>query len=347
MNEPQHHQKNKDHHKQTDMNQEDTNFIDRREFLSKSAAKALPFLGLAGFGAWMAGCIPRPGGDPGRSDKITTAAATNITHSGATLGGTIVDEAEQSYSERGICYNTERYPSTNNTKITVAGAGTGSFNTTVTGLTEKTTYYVRAYMIIDQDTVYGNEVNFTTAAAPVNTLALTTSAASAISATGATLGGNITNAGTPAYTERGVAYASTQNPTTNNTKRIITGSGTGAFSAAVTGLTANTQYYARAYAINTISTVYGNQVNFSTPAAPACSSCTKACMQTCSNQCSNRCASGCSAGCSSACTGSCNGCTGTNYSTCSACSNTCRGCFGGCSAACYQSCFHACVNLSS
>ena len=93
---------------------------------------------------------------------------------------------------------------------------------------------------------------------------LITNSASDISATTATLGGNITNAGTPAYTERGVVYATTQNPTTDHNKTAVSGTGTGDFSAKVSGLTANTMYYVRAYAINEVGTAYGEQVNFTT-----------------------------------------------------------------------------------
>jgi len=41
------------------------------------------------------------------------------------------------------------------------------------------------------------------------------------------------------------------------------------FASSITGLTAGTTYYARAYAMNSIGTAYGNQVSFTTPAAIA------------------------------------------------------------------------------
>ena len=93
---------------------------------------------------------------------------------------------------------------------------------------------------------------------------LTTSNASGVSTSGATLGGNITNAGTPAYTERGVCWSTSQNPTVSNNKKVVSGSGTGSFNTEVSGLTANTTYYVRAYAINTTGTAYGNQISFTT-----------------------------------------------------------------------------------
>ena len=45
---------------------------------------------------------------------------------------------------------------------------------------------------------------------------------------------------------------------------MVSGTETGYFSVAITGLTANTTYYARAYAINAAGVAYGNQVSFTT-----------------------------------------------------------------------------------
>ncbi len=92
---------------------------------------------------------------------------------------------------------------------------------------------------------------------------LTTTNADNINSTFATVGGNITNDGGGTVTERGVVWATSTNPTTGNNKLAI-GSGTGAFSGQITGLTANTIYYVRAYATNTAGTAYGNQVSFTT-----------------------------------------------------------------------------------
>jgi len=93
---------------------------------------------------------------------------------------------------------------------------------------------------------------------------LTTSEVTAITTKTATAGGNITNAGTPAYTERGVVYATTTNPTIANMKIPVAGTGTGDFTAELTGLNADTKYYVRAYATTSNGTVYGNEVNFTT-----------------------------------------------------------------------------------
>jgi len=90
---------------------------------------------------------------------------------------------------------------------------------------------------------------------------VTTVAPESIYYDSAILGGEVTSDGGLAVTEKGVCYATTQNPTTGKTK-VVMGSGTGIFNGKVTGLTINTTYYVRAYAINSQGTAYGEQVSF-------------------------------------------------------------------------------------
>ena len=90
---------------------------------------------------------------------------------------------------------------------------------------------------------------------------LTTLEATNISFNSVTLGGNISHAGSPLYTERGVCWSTSANPTTSNSKKQVSGSGTGDYTTTVTDLEAG-NYYARAYAINAEGTAYGNQISF-------------------------------------------------------------------------------------
>ena len=191
--------------------------------------------------------------------KLTTTEATNITATTATLGGVITNAGTPSYTERGVCLSTSHNPTTDNYKIPVTGSDTGNFSTNVSGLTINTTYYVRAYAINAAGTAYGGQVSFKTLG---NLPTLTTVAATNITATSATLGGNITNEGMPPYTERGVCFSTSQNPTIANNKRVFSGTGTESFNIDVSGLSPNTTYYARAYATNLAGTAYGDQVSF-------------------------------------------------------------------------------------
>lgn len=192
---------------------------------------------------------------------LTTSNPADITSNSATLGGNVTIDGNASVTERGICYSTSQNPTTSNTKV-VIGAGTGTFSNSITGLIANTTYYLRAYAINSQGTAYGNEVNFKTNLS-LSLASLTTSTPNDVTTISATLGGNVTSDGNATVTERGVCYSTSPNPTTSNTKLAI-GSGTGSFSNTITGLTANTNYYVRAYAINGQGTAYGNEQTFKT-----------------------------------------------------------------------------------
>lgn len=191
---------------------------------------------------------------------VATSSAISITAISAVLGGNVTNDGNSAVTENGICYSTTENPITANTKV-VIGSGTGSFSKTVEGLKEGTTYYVRAYAINSIGTSYGTQISFTTTQLLLPTV--TTADATTIAATTVVLGGNVTNDGNATVTERGVCYSTSQNPITGNTKLVI-GTGTGVFSNTITGLTPNTTYYARAYAINSKGTAYGSQVTFKT-----------------------------------------------------------------------------------
>ncbi|MBR6272954.1 MAG: hypothetical protein IKR29_05210 [Bacteroidales bacterium] len=92
---------------------------------------------------------------------------------------------------------------------------------------------------------------------------VTTTAISDIDKTTAMGGGNVTADGGATVTTRGICWSTTQNPTINDS-HTTDGTGTGNFTSSMTGLTANTTYYVRAYATNSAGTAYGEQVNFTT-----------------------------------------------------------------------------------
>ena len=83
----------------------------------------------------------------------------------------------------------------------------------------------------------------------------------------ATSGGNVTSDGNTTLTARGVCWSTSPNPTLSNSY-TDDGIASGVFTSSITGLTANTNYYVRAYATNSVGTAYGNEVVFRT--LPSC-----------------------------------------------------------------------------
>jgi len=94
---------------------------------------------------------------------------------------------------------------------------------------------------------------------------ISTSEASLINKTTAKSGGNLLSTGGGTITARGICYSTSHDPTTESTK--ISNPGTlGTFLSTLTGLTASTTYYVRAYASNTAGTAYGEEITFTTTA---------------------------------------------------------------------------------
>ena len=195
------------------------------------------------------------------SPSVSTTSVTNVSYTSATIGGNVTSDGGSTVTERGVVYSTSQNPTTSNAKKT-SGSGTGSFSVNLSGLSEGTTYYVRAYAINSKGTSYGEQVSFTTKKESSVPSVLTRSA-SDVSYTSATVGGNVTSDGGSTVTERGVVYSTSQNPTTSNAKKT-SGSGTGSFSVNLSGLSEGTTYYVRAYAINSKGKSYGEQVSFTT-----------------------------------------------------------------------------------
>ena len=190
---------------------------------------------------------------------LTTTNASAVTSNSASSGGNITADGGASVTARGVCWSTSQNPTITNSK-TSDGSGTGSFTSSITGLSPGITYYARAYATNSIGTSYGNQISFTTTVVvPV----LTTTTASAVTSNSASSGGNITSDGGASVTARGVCWSTSQNPTITNSK-TTNGSGTGSFTSSITGLSPGTTYYVRAYGTNSAGTGYGDQVSFTT-----------------------------------------------------------------------------------
>lgn len=123
----------------------------------------------------------------------------------------------------------------------------------------------------------GNNAGILLAIRPPTTLPTTTTqAASGVAATIAIGNGNITSIGDDINcTERGIVYSTSTQSAPGNVAPASSGYsglanetggafGTGAFTETLTGLTANTAYFARAYSKNSVGYAYGSEVTFTT-----------------------------------------------------------------------------------
>ena len=195
-----------------------------------------------------------------KSINIITLEPSDITTNSAILKGSINIE-NKSFAERGFILYIDEATST---KYVVSGNDMGEYSHQVMNLGDGQTYRYEAYMICNDETIYGGEITFTTEQIPdPESPIVTTAEVTDITQTTAVSGGNVTDDGGAAVTARGVCWSTSQNPTISD-NHTSDGNGTGSFTSNLTNLTANTTYYVRAYATNENGTSYGEQKSFTT-----------------------------------------------------------------------------------
>jgi uncharacterized protein (TIGR02145 family) len=106
---------------------------------------------------------PTWGPCPASLATLTTTAVSSITSTTASSGGNITNDGGGAVTARGVVWSTSQNPTIALTTKTVDGTGTGSFTSSITGLTSGTVYYVRAYATNSAGTAYGNQQILTTA----------------------------------------------------------------------------------------------------------------------------------------------------------------------------------------
>lgn len=191
--------------------------------------------------------------ESGTVPKLTTLPITNISLETAESGGNITSDGGSEITARGVCWSTTDNPTIGDDKSS-DGIGSGEFTSNLI-LVSGTTYYARAYATNKSGTGYGNVLSFTTPS-----FSITTESAFVLSRTEAVVEGSVLGTG---FTERGICWSLTDNPTTADNKKT-SNSENGSFTITLTELFASTKYFARAYAINEAGTNYGESISFNT-----------------------------------------------------------------------------------
>jgi uncharacterized protein (TIGR02145 family) len=188
----------------------------------------------------------------------TDVAAYNITQTTATVRGDVSLPGGKELTALGVCWSTSPEPTIDN-NFTSESIALGEFTSNITGLTDESTYYVRAYATNANGTAYGEEISFTTASYfPV----VETDGVVGITQTTAIGGGLVEMPGGFAITAMGVCWSTAPEPTILANDYTEEDIALGVFTSNITGLTAETTYYVRAYATNSYGTSYGNEVIF-------------------------------------------------------------------------------------
>jgi len=191
---------------------------------------------------------------------VTTTTIASITSSSAIVSGNVTANGGAILSARGIRRSLSSSMSSP-TSVTT-GSATGAFSNTLTGLTVGTTYYVQAYATNSAGTALGNILNFTTLGGPT----VETVTPYSITSSTANSGCNITSTGNSPITGRGVVISTTSGVTLDTGTYFADSNPSNGtqFLVKLTGLTRDTTYYVKAYAVNAQGTAYGEELIFST-----------------------------------------------------------------------------------
>jgi phosphodiesterase/alkaline phosphatase D-like protein len=193
---------------------------------------------------------------------VTTTAATSISSAGAQINGTVNPNGSLTTCqfEYGL---TTSYGMTTTLQNVGSGASPVSVNAILTGLAPFTTYHYRLSGTNAGGTTQGSDQTFTTAAMLPT---VTTTAATSVTSTGATLNGTVNPNGAP--TTYSFEYgATTSYGSTTTVQNLSAGSSAVTVNAALTGLTPGSTYHYRVTATNAAGTAQATDQTFTTAGA--------------------------------------------------------------------------------
>lgn len=183
---------------------------------------------------------------------------SNVTATSANIYSSVSSNGGYDILEVGVCWDTNGNPSIEgNHKST---NGSSSFSIQIDGLSPSTKYYYYAYARNVNGVAYSQQGSFTTRNGLPSVLTNQPSA----TVNSILISGTAQDDGGFPITQRGICYSTITNDPTTSDLRIDSGNGIGSFNVTIPGLTANTEYFLRAYASNQNGTSYGKSRRIST-----------------------------------------------------------------------------------
>ncbi|MBI4283225.1 MAG: hypothetical protein HY663_02005, partial [Chloroflexi bacterium] len=193
---------------------------------------------------------------------VSTGNVTNVTANSATISGNLTSLGSASAVNVFFEYGTTT--SYGSKTIAESMTATGTFSANLIGLSPGTTYHFRAQADgVMHGMASGTDTTFTTLTPPT----VITSVATNITTNSANVSGNLTSLGTATTANVSFEYGTSTSYGSNTTAQAMTG--TGVFSASLTGLSSNTTYHFRAKADGGAHGVAnGTDMTFSTLTPP-------------------------------------------------------------------------------
>lgn len=197
---------------------------------------------------------------------VKTLQPTQITQNSVLSGGSFSDIGNLKVTAVGICYsNINEVPTISDNK-TNDKINSNNFTSSLLGLTSNTKYFIRSYLLINDEVYYGNVITFTTLNVSLPTVI--TATPSSINPTHVISGGAFLNNNDTTIISAGVCVSSTNStPSITESQTALqkdVNLASGLFGIKLTNLLPNTKYFTRAYIENSLGTFYGDVVSFTT-----------------------------------------------------------------------------------
>lgn len=194
---------------------------------------------------------------------ISTDTVIDINETTASVKGYVIDNGGAEIIEKGFCWSQSENPTISNSSTSeVSNGANGLFTAGISELAPYKQYYIRAYATNETGTSYGEQISFTTLSFPPKLDSIVE--ISSITNESAVCNSVVIDNGGAEVTGRGFCWSESENPTIENASVADAGTGSGSFTATLSGLNHSTTYYVRAFATNIRSTVYSEQYSFTT-----------------------------------------------------------------------------------
>ena len=203
------------------------------------------------------GCKP----DPVAPTVVIDEQSVVVSYNEAWLRAEVLDDGGAAVTERGFCYG-EAGGELDNLVFVEDGA---DFLGELSGLKPLTAYTCKAFASNEVGRGYSAAFTFTTENDTVPRVV--TSEAKEITYHSAVVSGQVLSGGGHEITDKGICYSLSAVPTVNDIC-LSAGPGLGPFEAHIEGLTPETRYYYRAYAVCSKGVYYGDQNVFDTDVLP-------------------------------------------------------------------------------
>jgi len=191
---------------------------------------------------------------------LNTSVLLGLTAVSATSGGSFRSDYGKPITQKGVCWSTSENPTIDDSCY-YNGEGLGAYVSILSDLEPDTQYYLRAFAINEDVTIYGNQRSFTTLDGVPS---VTTIEPNNIGKRVMFTGGIVNDNGGSEITEKGICYAMGSNVPGINDTCIISDSNSNNFQIKVENLSIMQVYSVSAYAKNDITVSWGEIYEFET-----------------------------------------------------------------------------------